>query len=80
MEPSSTPGLCRTHQELRDWTGLDQKAAIARWLRTHQHPFDPDAVDGWPRVLRSYLFAKLGAPQTPTRPEPRLRLVPEAKR
>lgn len=57
--------------ELRELTGLQKPSAIVRWLLARAYPHEIGA-DGWPRVLRAFVQAKLGAP-TPR--EPRLRLV-----
>lgn len=65
-----------TADELRELTGLQRKSAISRWLSLHSYPHEIGA-DGWPRVLRSFVQAKLGAPTQSLR-EPKLRLVHSA--
>lgn len=65
-----------TISELRELTGLKRPSAVARWLTLHDYPHEIGA-DGWPRVLHSFVQAKLGAP-TQSQREPKLRLVHSA--
>lgn len=44
--------------ELRDLTGRRQRAKVAEWLRGNGYRFDL-AADGWPKVLRAAVEARL---------------------
>lgn len=59
-------------EELRNLTDLKRPDAIGRWLKANGYAFDVSA-SGWPKVLRSLLELRLGAPiQNTKRPQLRL--------
>ena len=63
-----------TPAELHNLTGAKHKAKVRRWLTENRYPYDV-GVDGWPRVLRSYLERRLaGAVPLPTT-RPKLQLA-----
>ena len=59
-----------SRENVLELTGCKRKSDAIRWLRDRRYPFDIGA-DGWPKVLHSYVQAKLGGS---TKFEPRLRL------
>lgn len=62
-----------TPDELRELTGYKQAQAIMRWLDDTGYVYHVGA-DGWPRVLREVVIARLhGQTTTPAR-RPKLRL------
>lgn len=50
--------LFLTRDELFDLTERKQRAKVAEWLVTNGYKFEL-AADGWPKVLRAALEAKL---------------------
>jgi hypothetical protein len=62
-----------TPDELADLSGLERPSAIKRWLADNRMPF-LEGADGWPRVLRAAMLARLGGTKIQDKPEPRLRL------
>ena len=50
--------LCLTRDELTELTGRKQRAKIAEWLIDNGYKFDL-AADGWPKVLRAAVEARL---------------------
>lgn len=51
-------GLCLSRDELAEISGRKQRGKIAEWLTANGYRFDV-AADGWPRVLRAAVDAKL---------------------
>ena len=60
-----------TDAELIALTGYQRPAFVIRWLSQYGYRFEI-AANGWPRVLRAVVEARLGNLQ---RHEPRLNLV-----
>lgn len=65
--------LFLTGEELAGLSGRKQKARIREWLDAEHIPYIVSA-DGWPRVSRAVICARLGESQPPKR-EPRLHLA-----
>lgn len=57
--------------QLKELTGCKRKSGMVAWLKDRRYPFEIGA-DGWPKVLATYVQAKLGG--IPHKHEPRLRL------
>lgn len=60
-----------TRDDLRELTGRKRKKEICAWLVGRRYPHEI-GDDGWPKVLRSFVQAKLGGKADPS--EPRLHL------
>lgn len=60
-----------TEDELKELTGWMRPGKIKQWLDQNGYRYETSR-DGWPRVLRDVVWARLGAPQ---RKEPRLNLA-----
>lgn len=62
-----------TRAELIELIGSERPSAARRWLDRHGIPH-MDGIDGWPRVLKSAILARLS--ETPNAaPQPKLRLA-----
>lgn len=61
-----------TADELRELTGAKRRATISRWLDDQRIPYLV-GVDGWPRVSRVVISARVGESMQASR-EPRLHL------
>jgi hypothetical protein len=48
-----------TRQELKEWSGRQQAAAIVRWLRREKLAYTLDA-DDWPKVARELRDRRAG--------------------
>lgn len=57
--------------QLEELTGCKRKSSMIEWLKSKRYPFEIGA-DGMPKVLHSFVIAKLGG--IPQKHEPRLRL------
>lgn len=63
-----------SHAELQDWSELERKGAIRRWLERNKIPYIPGG-SGWPRVLRCVRDQRQGSLTiAKPNPEPQLRL------
>jgi hypothetical protein len=63
-----------SREDLKSLTGLQRPNAIKRFLTRQRIPYIVGA-DGWPRVLQSAIFERMGGPIIPpTHGEPQLRL------
>lgn len=61
-----------TQEDLTDLCGRKRKASVREWLDAEHIPYLVGA-DGWPRVSRAVICARLGESLQPAR-EPRLHL------
>lgn len=64
-------GLFLNRDELRELTGRRQRLKVIAWLTTSGYRFEV-AADGWPRVLRAALEARL-------LPQDRRRVAPKSE-
>lgn len=62
-----------TTDELRELSGCGRKSTVLGWLDSQRIPYIVGA-DGWPRVSRAVICARLGESLNP-KPEPRLHLA-----
>lgn len=60
-----------TEDDLKDLTGYQRPKQIMRWLSENGYKFAV-AGDGWPRVLKESVYARLSHS---FKPEPRLNLA-----
>lgn len=61
-----------TVEDLKDLTGCHRKAGMIAWLKDRRYPFEIGA-DGWPKVLKAFVQAKLGG--VPNKREPQVILA-----
>ena len=60
-----------TNEELRDLTGWKRPKHVMQWLNENGYRYQVGG-DGWPRVLKESVYARLSAS---FKPEPRLNLA-----
>lgn len=56
-----TQSLCLSIAELQELSGWQRRHKVTEWLRDNGYKYQVGR-DGWPRVLRSAVEQRLGAP------------------